>query len=385
MSFDLHTLIISLGALQGFLLASFLFSINQKRRKANLILGWLILLYSLSILIPELSRNFYRQFPHLLSATDSMLYLFGPLIYFYTLFLTGKSNNFTWRDGLHLIPFLFGTLILIPFYLQTGEEKLAFYDYVVVNGLPSFYVIGWTLECLHVAIYMFLSLRVIADYRTRIKETFSNLERINLQWLKIVAIGNMIIWILDASILISYLFGIRIDATEIVSHLFGYLTSIFIYFIGYKALKQPEVFSNLTSSLSQNKTGSAKYIRSGLTKTKSDEYEQQLIEFMNDESPYLNPDISLGEISEALSIPNNHLSQVINEKFEQNFFDFINSYRVKEAKEWLSDPQRNNATMLAIAFESGFKSKSTFNAAFKKHVGQTPSEYKKSQLVFRTA
>ena len=384
MSFDFHTLIISLGALQGFLLASFLLS-KRKGRKANLILGLLIALYSLSILIPELSRNFYQQFPHLLSTTDSTLYLFGPLIYFYTIFLTGKSNNFTRRDCLHLIPFILGTVALIPFYIQSGEKKIAFYNYVIDHGFPSYYIIGWTLECLHIAVYMFFALRVIANYKDRIKETFSNLDKINLQWLKLVVIGNMIIWTLYASILIYYLFVPRVDAMEVVSHLFGYLTSIFIYFIGYKALKQPEVFSNLTFNYSHEKDNQTKYNRSGLSKKKSEKYKEQLIDLMKEESPYLNPDISLGDLSESLSIPNNHLSQVINEKFGQNFFDFINSYRVNEAKVWLSDPRRNSATMLAIAFESGFKSKSTFNAAFKKHVGQTPSEYKKKQVNLRTA
>ena len=379
-SLDINSLIMTLGALQGFLLALFLFTHKERKKASNRVLAWLILLFSVNLLVPELTRNFYTRFPHLISSSDSLLYLFGPLIYFYTILLTGKSNKLTKRDLLHFIPFALGTLIMVPFYMQGADAKLRHAIDVQVNGLPTSFVIGWSLECLHIAVYMFFSIRIILQYRLRIKESFSNLQKINLQWLYYILIGNMVIWVLDSAILISYLFGAQPESFSTVSHIFGYMTGVFIYVIGYRALKHPEVFSQILEASVNKRPVETKYYRSGLNSIKAEEYKTLLKDFMEDESPYLNSDLTLTELSDSLSIPNNHLSQVINEKFGYNFFDFVNGYRVKEAQAWLKDPIKRNATMLEIAFESGFKSKSTFNAAFKKHTAQTPSEYKKEQI-----
>lgn len=385
-SFDFHSLVIMLGALQGFLLSIFLFTHQKRKRPANRVLAWLILVFSTTLLIPELTRNFHNQLPHLISVSDSSLYLFGPLIYLYTLFLTGRSNTLSKKDLFHFLPFLIGTILMLPFLLQTADAKRAYVQEVAISGLPNAFVIGWSVECLHIAVYMLFSIRVIGKYRLRIMESFSSIDKINLQWLYYVLTGNMVIWALYSALLITYLFGVPFESFTLVSRLFGYLSALFIYIIGYKALKQPEVFTQMVVNTTGTAHSSAKYHRSGLTNLKAEEYKGLLLDFMEDESPYLNPDLTLTELSEALSIPNNHLSQVINEKFGQNFFDFINSYRVAESQAWLKDPQKSKATMLEIAFESGFKSKSTFNAAFKKHVQKTPSEYKKEQVkLIRTA
>ncbi|MCE7992949.1 MAG: AraC family transcriptional regulator [Roseivirga sp.] len=375
-----------LGALQGFLLSVFLFTHTKRKKPANKVLAWLILMFSVNLLVPELTRNFHKELPHLISASDSLLYLFGPLIYLYTLLLTGRSNTLSKKDLLHFIPFLLGTLVMLPFFLQPADAKLAYIEDVKINGLPPVFLIGWSLECLHIAVYMIFSIRVITKYKRRIKESFSNLDKINLQWLYYVLTGNLAIWTLYSAILITYLFGTPFESFNLISHLFGYLSAVFIYLIGYRAIKQPEVFTQMVVNTAGDTKSPSKYHRSGLTDLKAEEYKGLLLTFMGDESPHLNPDLTLTDLSEALSVPNNHLSQVINEKFNQNFFDFINSYRVTESQAWLKDPVRSKATMLEIAFESGFKSKSTFNAAFKKHTQQTPSEYKKEQTqLSRTA
>jgi len=378
-AFSIHTVFILLGSFQGALLTLFLLT-NSHKKTTNYILALLILLFTLNLLIPELTNIFYKEFPHLKSTADSFLYLFGPLLYFFTLFTCGGSNNFSKKDFLHLIPFLLGTCLLVPFFIKSSSEKIEYIEQVESNGLPTFYVIGWSLECLHIAIYLFFSIKLIEKYRHRIKDGFSNIEKINLSWLTYLLNGNLILWVFFSVILISYLGGLRQQTFEFIFSIFNYLTAIFIYVIGYKAMKQPEVFSQMTINSQKKESRSGKYTKSGLTQLKAATYSEALLEFMSEDSPYLNPDLTLRELSEALSIPNNYLSQIINEKFNQNFFDFINSYRVSESKAWLKDPARRKATMLEIAFESGFKSKSTFNAAFKKQTGITPSNYKKQQM-----
>ena len=99
---------------------------------------------------------------------------------------------------------------------------------------------------------------------------------------------------------------------------------------------------------------------------------------MEKEKPYLNADLSLPLLATKLQIPPHILSRLINEKFKLNFFDFINSYRVEEVKTKLNSSKFDSLSLLGIALESGFNSKSAFNRVFKKFTGLTPSEYKKS-------
>ena len=98
---------------------------------------------------------------------------------------------------------------------------------------------------------------------------------------------------------------------------------------------------------------------------------------MKNDKPFLDPALCLSDLASKLSIPPHHLSQVLNTCFNQNFFDFINSYRIKESKELLSIQAPIKKTILEIIYETGFNSKSVFNNAFKKYTGMTPSQFRK--------
>ena len=121
-----------------------------------------------------------------------------------------------------------------------------------------------------------------------------------------------------------------------------------------------------------------KYEWSSLTDEKADDYLNRLKLIMNEDKPYLDSSLTLQKLADIIGISPQHLSQTINERMNQNFFDFVNCYRIKEAKRLLVDPKGELLTILAIAEEVGFNSKSSFNTAFKKITGMTPTEYKKS-------
>ena len=123
-----------------------------------------------------------------------------------------------------------------------------------------------------------------------------------------------------------------------------------------------------------------RYEKSTLQKDKKDHYVKKLVLFMETEKPYLIPDLTLANLSKQVDIPTHHLSQTINEKLKCNFLDFINQYRVKEAQSMLVNPKLEHYTILSIAYEAGFNSKSTFYSAFKKYAKMTPSQYKKQQM-----
>ena len=113
-----------------------------------------------------------------------------------------------------------------------------------------------------------------------------------------------------------------------------------------------------------------------LLKEKEEIYADKITQYMNTAKPYLDADLTLPGLAIMLQIPPHHLSRVINEKFGINFFDFINQYRIEEVKSKIVNPEFDNLTLLGIAFDCGFNTKSAFNRVFKKMTGLTPSEYK---------
>ncbi|WP_425235081.1 helix-turn-helix domain-containing protein [Ulvibacterium sp.] len=125
------------------------------------------------------------------------------------------------------------------------------------------------------------------------------------------------------------------------------------------------------------KADSLKYRNSGLDTKRSKQIQQALLELIKTTKPYLEKELTLYNLAERLKVQPNHLSQVINSLEGKNFFDFINMYRVEAAKEKIRLGDYQNLTLLGIAFESGFNSKASFNRAFKKFTGQTPTDYKK--------
>lgn len=157
--------------------------------------------------------------------------------------------------------------------------------------------------------------------------------------------------------------------------------SIFIILIGYYGLKQKELFSFPEKESFVLEQKPEKYAGSGLKESEALLYLEKLNNFMSTEKPYLNPDLNLPQLAKEVDIPSHYLSQVINENLELNFFDFINRQRVEDVKSKISGSQYQNYSILGIAFESGFNSKSAFNRVFKNITGLTPSEYKKSLSV----
>ena len=151
--------------------------------------------------------------------------------------------------------------------------------------------------------------------------------------------------------------------------------SIVVYAVGYMALKRPEVFSGGQDQVEN--TQSQKYERTGLSPERAKQYIGRLVKFVECEKPYRQGDLTLQQLAKKISVPPNHLSQIINEHLNQNFFDFVNRYRVKEIQSRLNSSAEKHLTILALAYEVGFNSKSAFYAAFKKHTNMTPSRFKR--------
>jgi len=122
-----------------------------------------------------------------------------------------------------------------------------------------------------------------------------------------------------------------------------------------------------------------KYRRSGLTEEQANEYLTRLQDYMQSAKPFLDPELTIKDIADHLNISRHYITQIINEKLNKNFFQWINDYRIEEVKKLLLDPKYNHLTIVALAYDCGFNSKSAFNAIFKKGTGMTPSEFRRVQ------
>lgn len=152
---------------------------------------------------------------------------------------------------------------------------------------------------------------------------------------------------------------------------------------GFYGFRQTAIFSgrdfdlDRIKSIEKNEIPVAAYAKSGLDSTKIEPMAQELASYMKNGKPYLNEDLSLPILAEHCAFSQTQLSQIINQHFKLSFYDFVNSYRIEQAKEMIGSSKFGHLSILGIAFECGFKSKSSFNRYFKKYTGVSPSEFKK--------
>lgn len=365
-------------AFQLLLLALFLFNYGRGRAVSHKILAAFLFANALFILdFLQVHLKWYFEFPHLLMSGFSLIFLFGPLLYFYTKSMTAPSFSFRKRDILHAVPFLlYWTYLAFTFYPYNAETKIALFNSGKVDYLFSKIYI-YDIAHFLILSYMVASLRELHRFRQQLKHYFSSIEKLNLSWLRLVLYGFLFMWLCDLSDSIILRFT---RPHPIIPYLL-LLTSLSINLIFatvavYRSLKQPLAFNGLEPE--QN--GKHKYTQSTLTESDSRRYLEILSSYMNIKKPFLNPSLTINELAEKLAIPSRHLSQVINEALHQNFYDFVNHYRIEEAKRMLSGDSNDRVTILEVLYEVGFNSKSAFNIAFKKHTGITPTEFKRKNF-----
>ena len=386
MSFGWFDLILLIGMAQGFFLALLLLG-RSGNLKANRILAILVIAYSLFILNALFIRSsLFEKYPHVIVILGELPLLFGPLHYFYAKFLINKRLKFSYLEWLQLLPYLIFKIYTVPAYFLSAKELLAYIKNMEIAGNLVFDVLGWLIAVQGLT-YMILTLFLIQKYTHNIKDNYSTIDEINLNWLKNITIMALVVWIVVSIEEVLALFDSNLLGGN--SQIIAMLTAVFIYALGYLGLSKSEIFlqriipdwetmdrdSNQFDSKSEDQP--RKYQKSGLSAENAKRIVGSLIQLMKQEKPYLDSDLTLMELAGSLNISPHNLSEAINTQLQQTFFDFVNQYRVEQVKNDLVDPQKQHLTFLALALEAGFNSKSSFNAIFKKHAEMTPSEYRK--------
>ncbi len=426
---NILSVLLLIGFAQGIFLALAIIVRGRGNILANRFLSTLTIALSIGLLDGfMIESNYYLRYPFLFGAALPLNFIFGPLFYFYVKELTSpKSINLKWEQLCHLIPaVLLWAIYLISllfFHVDTQgtvqqwilakegfgytpSPKLRGFSislavnillaYLEHRPLPDFNLALFFI-IIQMAVYLFLSLKSIKSYFLRIKDRYSSIEKISLNWLRNLLIAFFFLWILFTfHFFFSSLYG---NYRETV-YLFYLLIAVIIYIMGFKGFMQPEIFSHLedvqqsnwfdysiqsgseVSSQSRQQNASTtyneKYKKSSLTNEQSNKIHRDLVRLMETERPFLNSELNLHELASRLLVSPNHLSQVINSELNKNFFDFVNEYRVKEAKKLLISSDLSHLSILGISMDAGFNSKSSFYSAFKKYTGLTPTQFIKS-------
>ena len=281
------------------------------------------------------------------------------------------------RDLFHIIPFiLFNLYILICSFLPVASEKLNIERLAREFDPPFLFLFFLLLTALSGTLYFILTIRLFRKLDIRIFNNYSYSAELDLNWLRWLVFIFGIIWTVLITITVIHHVFRLFSMIFCTDGLFLSL-SVFVILMGYFGLKQKVIFSSEDILVSRDSlTPSAKYAGSRLTESEAELHAEKLTDYMKSSRPYLNPELTLSQLAGELGISSHILSQVINEKLGVNFFDFINDYRVESFKQKIVDPRYGNFSLLGIAFECGFNSKSAFNRIFKLKTGFTPSQYK---------
>jgi AraC-like DNA-binding protein len=360
-----------LGVCVALFLAVLLFT-KKGKSTADIILGiWLVVIGFHIWMYSSFVNNEINKYPNLLGISLIMPFLHGPLLFYYIVALT-KPHDFNKKMILtHAVLPMVVLLLFIPFYILSNDEKIEVFQNQG-RGYENTMQIVNILLIISGICYLFLNFKLLNDHKKSIVTQFSNQERINLNWLRILIYMMAVIW--------GIIIIVGRDAWIFT------LSSIYVVVLGYFGIKQVGIFTNkyFDQESVENpdiiediepKEEKKKYAKSGLTEDAAISLHENLKSLMLEKKLFKEGELTLVELSNKLNVHPNYLSQVINEKEGVSFYDYINGLRVEEFKRLVTMPENQKYTIISLAYECGFNSKSAFNRIFKKYTNLSPTAY----------
>lgn len=386
-NFNLFSGLLLPAFLHGIIFSVLLFVRGRREeRLSDTLLGWLLLLLTIKLSFWMLGfagwfdshdgfSTFMFYFPF------SNVLLIGPLLYFYFLSLTNADFKFKRTDLRH---FILPAIYLFIVLLKSAIDFIFYHPFAETNQ-SHFGTKGPWADILNDYIvefisygsfiyYLFLTTRSYKKYQTYVEQNFSTTEPIAFSWIKNIlyasAMGILIFLVFEVISLLS-------QAGGYVFFWYPYLAlGVIIYYIsiagyqtGNRSLHQLHFQPDTAPIATEPPSIPSSHIDiDGSLKN-------DLQTLMATAKPYLDPELSLAGLSKQMGIQPSVLSKLINEKFNQNFNDFINEHRVNEVIEKIKKGEHRQQTLLGIAFDAGFNSKATFNRAFKKFTSVSPKDW----------
>jgi AraC-like DNA-binding protein len=390
--------------------AAFIMFTLRKRRTHERLMTWWLSVMAVKFLV-TIAEDFHSEYFDSGFSEGLIPLTFGPFLYLYTRFLADEDMRFHIYDLKHFIPFLLYTLAYFIFFREEiSFTGAAFFQHDEYLWARVVFAISFIIS---ITVYSALTFIQIRQFLSSFRHKFSYESG-----------KSRILWMRFITILYTITHGLYIIAGALNAFAFevivnvDYLSSvgliILAYSVSYYSIREKRLvrFSRLreteniahqplldivNSDSEKNEAANEEHLlekqnnritegaaQNDLQKKQlmTDENLQKAIEkllvFMEKNKPYLNPELTIQELAEKINIPKHHLTYIINTGLHKNFFNFINEYRVEEFKRRAADHENDHLTLLAIAFDCGFNSKSSFHNIFKNITGQTPSEFKKA-------
>lgn len=366
--------LILLGSIQCLILLFFI-CLKRKKTAADFILmllfGFFTFLFGFIYFTQEFDKD------HLTSYLLNSGLLIAALFTFYVQKLLDHKPEIKAVHYLLFAPYALTSFLLFAYYAiskNSGPVITSFYDFIHVHQ--------WVHDIfryLNIAIgpaYFIIIIILIKQDKRHVVQVFSSTEKVEKRWVRDIVAVALLLWFLTA---ILGKFGtafIYPHFTKSYGVTWGLSSLLFVY-MGYKGFKHQSVFFDLpVQPVNSPKAAAAqKYGHSGLKEQDFDHLANKIIEYTETQKPYLNPQLTIFEFASGIAVPPYQISQLLNEYYKTNFFDFINQYRVDEFKKQAVLPENKNYSIQAVAFDCGFNSKSSFYRIFKKQTQLTPSQY----------
>ncbi len=363
----------------AFFLAIVLFTKRGKTKADGILASWLLIIGShLTLYYISTTVDSY-YYPYLAIAMPFPL-LHGPMLYWYTASLTNQHIYLKNRWGWHFVPATFFIAMLAPFFLLTHTQRLQIfaeqgrgYEWLLLLHKVAVFLSG--------VAYVVLSLLLLKTHKQNVRNRFSQVEKINLAWLRYFIYSMILVWL-------AVFYGNDLIIFSLVA--------LFVMLLGYFGIKQVGIFTQSlqtetfdleTNPATEEKATTfheqpkARYLKSTLSPEAQQAIHQKLILAIDDQKLFLNPELTITELANTLAVHPNHLSQVINSVESKAFYDFINGKRIEEFKRIVALPENQKYTLLALAFECGFNSKTAFYRNFKSVTGLSPTHYLKQKHI----
>lgn len=376
---DIFTAIILLGTVQGLFLSVFFFLKRREAGLANVILGGLVLTFTIFSVDIFLGYSGYMaQLPHSVDFSEPLNFVMGPLVFLYTVVLISGQEKLQRNQYLHFLVAFFYLVYCFFFFLQPVDYKFnayidAYYPDFPRRSVPT----SWdedplhikkhvdVLQFLHTGIYVFFSVKMLGAAQS----LSSVSQRVqDIRWLKIVLYGFCLG--MGIIFLIKFVFFER----DLGEYLIALTLMLMLYSFSFYVMSNSRFFSRKPLA------SKGKYEKSVFPEARVAEAVSNLRQLMETDQPYLSPNFSLSELAEKSGLSSHAVSQLLNAHIQQNFYEFTASYRVEAAKALLADPSNLSKSIEVIAEEVGYFSKSSFNTAFKKQTGTTPAKFRKEAL-----
>nr|WP_315251561.1 AraC family transcriptional regulator [uncultured Flavobacterium sp.] len=358
------------------LMAFFLLTVKTDNKPANRLFAFFFIFSAI-----DLSGFFmyiYTENHRNLEIFRSTFCLLGmPAFYFYVLAVCYSDFRLKSKHTIHLLPFIIVNLLFIPrIYLSIEEGSFI----GPLNKMSEIYFIQIVIEFQYI-FYIVSVFLILRKYKEIYLENYANPSTSTYKWLFQMTCVFLSAHLIVASKNILRYSGFKeifLWANVLVGSIALFVTCWFIM----KALKHPELFRGINSKLKLTKD-----ILPEADKKPESENEQndsiknqiaELKQYMTEKEPFLDPSLTIQELSNQINMPVRELSILINHHIDQHFFDFVNEYRIQKAMHILKDQSKSQLTVLEILYEVGFNSKSSFNTSFKKYTNLTPTAYRNS-------